>query len=191
MTWCLTHISICLLTSSFFFPFFSIFLSFCLSFFLSFFLSVCLSFFLFLSLSLLYPHDVDARVAVVRKQHVKRDLYIWKETCINEKRPNQETHVNDMYDMCDRRRNSFMISTYMWCGMWTVCQKRPVYMERDLILRPICKCDRRRISCMISSHVSPWYVNSMTKETCMNEKRPNKETVIGAFCFFSIWGCLG
>ena len=58
-------------------------------------------------------------------------------------------------------------------------------MKRDLILRPMCKCDRRRFSCMISTHVSPWYANSMTKETCMYEKRP-----INIYIYIYIYICI-
>ena len=49
-------------------------------------------------------------------------------------------------------------------------------MKRDLIQRPMCKCDRRRNSCMILAHTLLWYANSISKETCIYEKRHDKET---------------
>jgi len=83
----------------------------------------------------------------------KKDLYTWKETwskrstmkCqdklskeifVYEKRPTTETYAYDrshMCDMCDRWGNS----THS-----LVCQKRPVYIKRDLIQRPM------RITCL-------------------------------------------
>jgi len=122
-------------------------------------------------------YDISAQFAGAWKRYVKRDwyiydkrpntesyiskkdLYTWKETwskislmkCQDkmskeiwayEKRPITETYAYDMShmcDMCDRRRNS----THS-----LICQKRPVYLERDLIQGPMRMTCLARATCV-------------------------------------------
>jgi len=143
-------------------------------------------------------YDISAQFAEVWKQYVKSDSYVYdkrpntetyhlkttciheerpdqkrqttkcqdtlsKEICVYEKRPNTETYaynMSHMCDMCDRRRNS----THS-----LVCQKRPVYLERDLIQRPMRMTCLTCVTCVTEEETHAW--NQHTRCCCMRTVR--------------------
>ena len=92
-------------------------------------------------------------ICVRKTTCVKRDLY-------TSNRPTKKTHSLQM-GTCNQ--------TYL-CQENSVCQKRPVYIKRDLQKRPT-PFERH-----LQPNISVSGKHHMSKETCIHQKRPTKET---------------
>jgi len=100
---------------------------------------------------------------------VKRDLCIWK-----------ETYERDLYTWKETYTRYFcgMLPRYSWPEVRQMCQKRPLYMKRDLRKRPIYMNRDLHTALLwdvasLQLHKSK-EVHVESKETYANQKRPIK-----------------
>jgi len=97
----------------------------------------------------------------------KRDLYIWKETYINEKRPTQENYI-----------------LILILHIWIKTNKRDLYtwkVTSKTVLRTSFHTQNLHI-CKKTTHRDPY----TWKETHINKKRPTKESYL--LPHIRVWG---
>jgi len=103
-------------------------------------------------------------------KHFKRDICVWKETYGREL---QKKHLCANKELQERLKRGYT-------ALQQICQKRPVYMKRDLWKRTTpdsyaCK-QRAAEETYIRIHS---IAANMSKETCVYKKRPIKENYTG------------